>query len=132
MQAWFQAGVWRKKKKYLNAQSIMPGYNHLKIVALKNSTDIIVAGQGELQRINDRSLTFTIKSIPFQHLHPWFAVGEIILLQKLAHNGRAIPVQQQNSDKKQFSIIQRLIMDMNDDVCRTILSFLVYSPLSCI
>ena len=60
MQAWFQGGVWRKKKKCLNDQGIMPGYNHLKIVALKNSTDIIVDGQGELQRINDRSLTFTI------------------------------------------------------------------------
>ena len=130
--------------------NFMPGCDHFKVTVLENTMELILVGQVKrptlpysvLQQRNHfqyhqaqqlSSASFVIKSIPLHHLHPWFAVGELILLRKLVHEGRAIPLfatNQLQHEKRKVSyhdtVIQHFLIDIDDDVFKNVLSFLTF------
>jgi len=106
--------------------SFLQGYDHLKMVSLNDSIVFVLRQEEEPQQN-------IFYSMPYQWLHPWIAVGDIVSLQQLVFHGRAAPKKISNSSspssdqvKNDLIVIQKLILDLNDDLFRTTLSFLIY------
>ena len=85
-------------------------------ILLVNESQIVVSGQ------NNDSF-FSIKSIEFQHLNPWFSVGHMIMLRRLVENHRAVVRMTEDNTER---AIQTLVSDINEDIFKRVLSFLVY------
>ena len=87
-------------------------------VLLVNGSQIAISGQ------NNDSF-FTIKSIDFQYLNPWFSVGHMIMLRRLVEKKRAVVRNEANNTEH---AIQTFVSDSNDNIFKRVLSFLIYHP----
>jgi len=108
-----------RTQTWIESVALILGFSCAQI-SLLDTKQIVFTGQ------NNYSF-FTIQSIEFKYLHPWFSVGHLIMLRRLVDSKRA--TSKIKEDNKADCIIQRLVSNTDDDVFRKILSFLLYRPL---
>ena len=103
-----------------------PRHNH-KCVAIGVSQIVSIGGWNRNTGLSSSS---SIDAIQRKYLiSNWSIIAHFVLARKLVDNGRAVPIAQSNRDPHQFEpcdkIVQKLITDLNIDMFRMILSFLI-------